>query len=153
MPTTGCDLYRAVLNGTFKNDVLVKDDQPVTGLLYPRFEATTYIDRLGIEQTSPADVTVLGDDVDKGGGTSMFDVEGWFGFANWAYFHLPEGTDYPGCLFIRRGKSVRTNKSGKLKGRHYQIEPKNRMTIIAYKGALDTFARNAVVKKRDLAKI
>ena len=152
MPTTNTDLYRAVINGSFEGDELIKDGKPVTGVLYPRFEDTTYIDYQGKEQTSFADVTVIGSDVDKGGGTSMFDVEGWFGFSNWKYFHVPNGTEYPDGLFIKRGSSVRTNKSGKLRGRHYQIEPKNRMTVEAYKGALDNFARNAVVRAVNLSK-
>jgi hypothetical protein len=157
MPTTNAELYRAVLNGTFKGDELVKDDKPIAGVLYPRFEETQYVDRQGIERTSPADVTVHpktgGDEVDAGGGTSMFDVCGWFGFTSWKYFHVPEGTEYPDNLFIRRGKSVRTNKSGKLTGRHYQIEPRNRMTVQAYKGALDNFARNAVVQQIRVSKV
>lgn len=156
MPTTDADLYRAVIHGTYPNDELVREGEPAPGVLYPRFAATTYVDRQGIEQTSPADVTVhplpAGDEVDAGGGTSMFDVCGWFGFANWGYFHVPQGTEYPDNLFIRRGKSVRKNKSGKLQGRHYQIEPRNRMTVQAYKGALDNFARNAVVQQIRLAK-
>jgi hypothetical protein len=47
MPKTDTDLYRAIRNGTFEKDLFVADDEPVTGLLYPRFEATTYVDGLG----------------------------------------------------------------------------------------------------------
>lgn len=152
MPTTSTSLYRAIKNGTFKDDKFVQEDgEPVPGLLYPRFEATTYIDGYGKEQVSQADVTVLpkstGDEVDKGGGTSMFDVDGWFGFGYWKCFHVPEGTEYPDNLVIKRGKSKRTNKSGNRQGYHYQIEPRTRMTVVAYKGALDNFARNAIVKQ------
>jgi hypothetical protein len=156
MPTTGADLYRAIHNGTYEGDQFVKDEKPVAGVLYPRFENTTYVDAQGIERESLADVAVhslpTGDEVDKGGGTSMFDVRGWFGFADWGYFHVPKGTEYPDSLFIKAGKSIRANKSGKLRGRHYQIEPKNRMTVAGYKGALDNFARNAVVQQIKLAK-
>ncbi|MDD5364488.1 MAG: hypothetical protein PHR30_04050 [Gallionellaceae bacterium] len=133
-----------------------EDQGQVPGVLYPRFENTQYVDRQGIEQVRPADVTVhrlpTGAEVDAGGGTSMFDVLGWFGFANWGYCHVHKGTEYPDNLFIRRGRSVRTNKSGKHNGRHYQIEPVNRMTVEAYKGALDSFARSAVVLQIELAK-
>lgn len=156
MPKTDTDLYRAIKNGTFEKDLFVADDEPVTGLLYPRFEATTYVDGFGKEQVSSADVTVhplpTGDEVEAGGGTSMFDVDGWFGFANWKYFKVPNGTEYPENLVIKRGRSKRTNKSGTKTGYHYQIEPKNRMTVVAYKGALDNFARSAVVQAIALAK-
>ncbi len=156
MPQTDADLFRAIKNGTFEGDRFVVNEQPVAGVLYPRFETTTYIDARNVEQVSNADVTVhplpTGDEVEKGGGTSMFDVEGWFGHGQWGYFHVPKGTDYPAGLFIKKGKSVRENRSGTRRGRHYQIEPKNRMTVAAYKGALDTFARNAVVAQIKLAK-
>ena len=156
MPATDAHLYRAIINGTFENDELVKEGRPVVGVLYPRFESTRYVDRQGIERVSGPDVTVQkapgGDEVDAGGGTSMFTVPGWFGFVGWSYFHVPVGTPYPDCLFIKRGKSLRTNRSGTLKSPHYQIEPKNRMTVEAYKGALDTFARCAVVEQIKLAK-
>jgi hypothetical protein len=152
MPSTTATLYRAIKNGTFKDDELVKDGEPAAGLLYPRFETTTYIDGFGIEQVSKADVTVIGDDVEKGGGTSMFDVDGWFGFTHWKYFCVPAGTEHPDSIVVKRGKSKRTNKSGSRSGYHYQIEPKTRMTVLAYKGALDNFARNAIVKQVELAK-
>jgi hypothetical protein len=155
MPATNTNLYRAVIDGTFVGP-LIKDGEPVEGVLYPRFEDSTYVDSIGIERTSAADVTVhrmsSGDEVDTGGGTSMFDVKGWFGYRVWQYFRVPNGTEYPDSLHIRRGKSVRKNKSGTLEGRHYQIEPRTRMTVQAYKGALDNFARNAVVRLVELAK-
>ena len=62
------------------------------------------------------------------------------------------GREYPENLVIKRGRSKRTNKSGSKTGYHYQIEPKNRMTVVAYKGALDNFARSAVVQAIALAK-
>jgi hypothetical protein len=82
----------------------------------------------------------------------MFDVDGWFGFSHWKYFQVPKGTEYPDNLVIKRGRSRRTNKSGNRSGYHYQIEPKNRMTVMAYKGALDNFARSAVARSVELAK-
>lgn len=83
----------------------------------------------------------------------MFDVEGWFGYTNWRYFNVPNNTEYPESLFIRKGKSIRTNKAGNRTDRHYQIEPKNPMTLDAYKGALDNFARNAVVRQVELSRV
>lgn len=149
---TNTDLYRAVIKGTFPGDVFVVDDEPVEGLLYPRFYATTYEDASGQTRTSQADLTVTtgadGEEIAQAdGGTSMFDCDGWFGFANWDYFEVPSGTPYPDCLSIKRGKSKRKNRSGTRSGRHYQIEPKNPMTVSALKGALDTFARAAVVRQ------
>lgn len=151
MPTTTTNLYRAILNGTMDGPFVV-NDEPVAGLLYPRFDATTYVDHGGVERTSAADVQIVGDEVQTGGGTSMFDVEGWFGHANWRYFCVPTATEYPASLTIKKGKSKRTNRAGTLSGRHYQIEPKNQMTVDAFKGALDNFARNAVAKQVALAK-
>lgn len=155
MPTTETDLYRAIIDGTFAGDLVV-DGEPVAGVLHPRFEETTYFDRNNIERTSRADVTVLpratGDLVDTGGGTSLHDVEGWFGHSGWRYFQIPGGTEYPANLHIRKGKRPTSNRSGKLTGTHYQIEPLNRMTVSAYKGALDNLARNAVVRQVALAR-
>ncbi|AEF99982.1 hypothetical protein [Methylomonas methanica] len=88
MPKTTANLYRAIINGSMDGPFIV-DAEPVAGLLYPRFEASTYTDGSGIERTSPADVEIISDKVQKGGGTSMFDVEGWFGYANWRYFFVP----------------------------------------------------------------
>lgn len=152
MPKTSTNLYRAITKDSMEGPFVV-DDKPVAGLLYPRFESSTYVDSSGLERTSPADVDIISGEVQKGGGTSMFDVKGWFGFTNWEYFHVPKETEYMENLFIRAGKSLRTNKSGKLTGRHYQIEPKNPMTVDAYKGALDHFARNAVVQQIKLSKV
>ena len=151
MPSTASSLYRAIINGSMDGPFVV-DDEPVRGLLYPRFEESTYIDGQGIERTSPADIRIESGQVQTGGGTSMFDVAGWFGYTNWRYFHVPSGTEYPDNLILKKGKSKRTNRSGTLSGHHYQIEPKNPMTVDAYKGALDTFARNAVARQVESAK-
>lgn len=78
MPKTDANLYRAIINGSMDGPFVV-DGEPVTGLLYPRFEPSTYVDGKGEQKTSPADVNVVSGEVQTGGGTSMFDVEGWFG--------------------------------------------------------------------------
>lgn len=68
MPKTDTDLYRAIKNGTFEKDLFVANDEPATGLLYPRFEAVTYVDGFGKEHVSNGDVTVhplpTGDEVE-----------------------------------------------------------------------------------------
>lgn len=156
MPITEDDLYRAIKNGTFDGDDFTKGGIPAPGLLYPRFETTSYVDNAGIEQISKADVAVIkmpeGNEVEVGGGTSLFNVDGWFGFSHWKYFHIPVGTEYGANLVIKRGKSKRKNKSGNREGYHYQIEPKIRMTVDAFKGALDNFARSAIARQVEQAK-
>ena len=156
MPKTDAALFRAIKNGTFQDDTFVEDGAPAVGLLYPRFEATTYIDGNGAAQVSGADVTVhplpTGDEVEAGGGTSLFNVDGWFGFGHWKYFEIPNGTEYGDNLKIKKGRSKRTNKSGNRSGHHYQIEPRTRMTVQAYKGALDNSARAAVARSVELAR-
>ena len=64
----------------------------------------------------------------------------------------PTGTAYPENLVVKRGRSKRTDKPGTRNGDHYQSEPKNRMTVVAREGALDNFARSAVVQAIVLAK-
>lgn len=139
MANTTTNLYRAVFEGTLDGD-LVTDGVPQTGLLDPRWDV---------------DVTVtVGDDasmVETGGGTSLHNVDGWFGFAHCRYFWIPQDTPIPDSLKIKKGKSKRTNKAGTRTGYHYQIEPLNRMTVDALKGALDNFARSAVVRQVELA--
>lgn len=139
MAKTTTNLYRAVFNGTFDGP-LVTDGEPQVGLLYPRWDV---------------DVTVTVGDavpmVETGGGTSLHNVEGWFGFAHCRYFYIPVDTPIPDSLKIKKGKSKRTNKAGDRTGFHYQIEPLNRMTVDALKGALDNFARAAVVRQVELA--
>lgn len=157
MPTTNANLFRALKKDEYPGEFHV-DEKPVDGLLYPRFESTTYTDRDGVEQVSQADVDIQRNsktqelEVQKGGGTSLFDVAGWFGNTYWKYFQIPDGTEYPEGLFIKKGRSKRTNKTKTLSGYHYQIEPKIPMRVDTFKGYLDLFARNAVVRSIELAK-
>lgn len=156
MPSTDTNLFRALRRGEFegKFDVggVAKD-----GLLYPGFEPKEYVDDSGNNKTRLADVDYAMNDVtgerevQPGGGTSLFDVEGWFGYKNWNYFQIPAGTDYPESLYIKKG-AYPQRKSKKLTGTHYQIEPKIPMTVDALKGALDTFARNAVARRVELSR-
>lgn len=151
MPTLDTDLYRAIKDGAFTTPFIV-DDEAIDGLLYPRFHDTTYLNAAGEEKTSSADVALFDDAdtgeemVNTGGGTSMFDVTEWFGTDTWSYFHVPNETEYPASLHIHRGKKKRKNRAGK-RGYHYQIEPKNPMTVDGFKGALDNFARAALAKQ------
>lgn len=157
MATTDSDLFRALKGDDFAGEFQL-DGIAADGLLYPRFVATTYTNNAGKQMTSQADVNFVKNpdtgvlEVQPGGGTSLFDVEGWFGFAAWRYFEIPGGTEFSDGLSLHKSKSRRKNKAKTLSGFHYQIEPKNPMTAGALKGALDTFARNAVVRSIELNK-
>jgi len=156
MPFTDTDLFRALRSDAFEG-VFHLDGIAKTGLLYPRFDRSTYTDGTGRRQTRPADVryskhATTGEitGVKAGGGTSLFNVVGWFGYKGWEYFPIPNGTEYPAALHITNADVAQ--EKGALTGTHYQIEPKNAMTVDALKGALDTFARNAVVRSITLSK-
>lgn len=158
MAATDVNLFRALKNsdspGEFHTDGVARD-----GLLYPRFKATQYTDINGIEQTSVADVSFQHnpasnqDEVQPKGGTSLHNASGWFGHGDYKYFEIPTGTDYPAGLLLHKGKRAKFNKAKTVKAIHYQIEPRNPMTEAAFKGALDTFARNAVVRSVKLATV
>ena len=105
--------------------------------------------------TSVADVTVeVGEDgpeVLAGGGTSLHDVPGWFPCKE---FWIPIGTEYSSDqIHIRKDNKQKTSPSNpSLKGYHYQLEPRTRMTVLAFRGALNNMARAAVVRQCELAK-
>lgn len=155
MATTGVGLFRALRSDEFPGEFHV-DGVPAGGLLYPSFEAKTYIDDKNEEKTGAADVVIQKNpetnerEVQPKGGTSLFDVVGWFGYEGWKYFEIPKNTEYPDSLVIQCGKKPR--KRFDLKAYHYQIEPRIPMTVDAFKGALDNFARSAVAKSVALAK-
>ncbi len=126
------------------------------GVLYPRLEAETHLDRNGREWTRRADMTVfsIGDEsiIDCDGGTVLFDQTGWYGFVGWRYFDLPEGTVIPDSLVIERNRRVLLSRDGRRQGRRHVIVPRSRMSLPAYRAALDNLARNAVVRKTELAR-
>ena len=162
MARTSTSLYRAIIDGTFltpADPVDTGDPEspiPVEGVLYPRIEAETHIDRTGREWTRRAEMTVfnLADstEVDTDGGTILFDVAGWFGHVGWRYFEVPEGTILPDNLRISRAPAMTSNRAGTLQGRRHAVVPATRMSLQAYHGALDNLARNAVVRKIELAR-
>ena len=115
------------------------------GVLYPDFEAR---DLPGGGQRRP-DVTEIDGDVQTGGGTSLWNIEGALDVAGrdpWVYFPIPVGTPIPPSLNLHKSKKNRRTPSGR-KGRHYQIEVDAPMTRQAYKDALDTYARAAFAKR------
>jgi hypothetical protein len=141
------------MNKAFKN--ITTGIYPGDGVLDPRWERTTYFNkRLGKEEISEPDVEFeVGQDgpmVVPGGGTSLHDVAGWFPNHD---FWIPGGTPYSDELVIIKDSKEKTSRyNPKLKGFHYQIECKTRMTALTMKGYLNNMARAAVARQCELAK-
>jgi hypothetical protein len=154
MALTGTDLYRSVMGNTFKSIKI--GVYPGDGVLDPRWEPTEYYSKkLNRMVVSKADVEVEmgkdGPEVKTGGGTSLHDVPGWFPSKE---FWIPEGTIYSDEIFIRKDENLKTSlHNPKIKGHHYQLEPRTRMSVLAFKGALDNMARAAIVRQIELAKV
>lgn len=157
MATTTTDLFRSLMGDAFKGTKVTAGDYPGDGILYPRFEASTYqrkdktTGRM-VDFVSNADLTVVvgagGPEVMPDGGTSLHDVSGWFPVKE---FFIPKNTEYTDEIEIKADRYPKTAKNGK-KGTHYQLNPRTRMTVEAFKGALDAMARAAVVQQIALAK-
>lgn len=153
MAKTQCDLYRSVMDKAFKS--IKVGTYPGDGVLYPRWEATEYYSKkLGRMAISKADVEVAmgeeGPEVLPSGGTSLHNVPGWFPNHD---FWIPEGTEYSDELVIIKDTKQKASPfNPNLKGFHYQIECKTRMTILTMKGYLNNMARAAVVRQCELAK-
>lgn len=155
MATTDTDLYRSVMGGDFKSIKL--GVYPGDGVLDPRWESKEYYsNKLKKMVTSQADVTVVtggkdGPDVLPDGGTSLHDVPGWFPSKE---FFIPAGTEYSDEIVrIRKDNKLKTSPyNSRLQGYHYQLEPRIRMTVEAFKGALDNMARAAVARQCEVAR-
>lgn len=155
MATTTTDLYRSVMGGGFKSIKL--GVYPGDGVLDPRWEPKEYFSsKLKKMVTSQADVTVVtgGEDVPEvlpDGGTSLHDVPGWFPSKE---FFIPSGTEYSDEVIriVKDAKLKTSPYNPKLKGCHYQLEPRTRMTVEAFKGALDNMARAAVARQCEMVK-
>ena len=129
-------------------------DYPGDGVLDPRWESSTYIDKQGRTQRGKKDVTVVpgnnGPEVEAGAGTSLHDVPQWYSYPD---FWIPQGTEYSDAdIHIRKDPDRRSSPyNSKLTGLHYQLEPKYRMAVVAFQGALNNMARAAVVRQIALA--
>jgi hypothetical protein len=153
MATTEVDVYRSVRKENFPEGVIV-NGHAVTGVLYPTFESTTFqtVVRGVVEtRTRGADVTPYLHNnqpvIDPGAGTSLFDKANVFGTKYWWNFKIPAGTIVPDSLKVRF-----TGHNDTYGADHYQIEAlAKRMTVVAYKGALDNLARNAIVRSCETA--
>ena len=87
------------------------------------------------------DVVIKDGQVQKNGGTSLFDKDKVFKSKGWLSFRIPRGTVVDPLLVVRY-----TNHNERFSADHYQIEVEKPISVHAYKGALDNLARAAVVK-------
>jgi hypothetical protein len=147
MSKTEIDLFRSVRIEQFPDGVFDGKD-PAPGVLYPDF----YDRDLGGGNVRPADVQIKVEDgveyVLAGGGTSLFDRPGVFTKEGWLSFEIPNGTIIPDSLIVKNDGWRK-----RFKATHYQIESRaGRMTKDAMKGALDNFARNAIVRAVELGR-
>jgi hypothetical protein len=147
MSKTELDLYRSVRIEQFPSGVFDGKD-PAPGVLYPDF----YERDLGGGNVRPADVEIKKEDaieyVLAGGGTSLFDRPGVFSKEGWLSFEIPNGTVIPESLIVKNDGWRK-----RFKATHYQIESRaGRMTRQAMEGALDNFARNAIVRAVELGR-
>jgi hypothetical protein len=147
MATTDKALWRSVRKEEFPDGTVIGDD-PAPGVLYPDFYART----LPSGSVRQADVVLYRDGlgqewVKSAGGTSLFDVKGVFKGKSWLSFEIPEGTPIPASLLVRE-----TGYNPRFKANHYQIEcAAKSMRIDAFKGALDSLARNAIARSVERA--
>lgn len=145
MAKTQTHLYRSVMEARFS---IKLGEYPGDGVLDPRWQPKSYLDKKGITRLSKADVVVMagaeGPEVEIGGGTSLHDVPRWYPYAD---FWIPTGTEYSEAeIHLRRDDDKRTSKyNPRLSGFHYQLQPKYRMAVVAFQGALNNMARAAVV--------
>lgn len=160
MPNTDCHLFRSLRYDDFATAYVGTENNIPNGLLYPRWQPKPYTARFKRQgqwveerRVSPADVRYnQRGEVRTGGGTSLFDCDGWFGFSAWHYFRIPQGTPIPDSLLIDGPGPEQTNASGSRTGHHYQIEVRAPMTVDAMKGALDNFLRAAIARNVELAR-
>lgn len=145
---TGKNLYRSIRAEQFPNGTII-DSQPAPEILYPDFEPRPLPNG---KMRKPDSEPFRGSDgkmwVHTGYGTSLFDREGIFKGKGWLNFTIPQGTEVPESLQVRR-----TDYNEKFEADHYQIEPRARMMLLeSYKGALDNLARAALARTVELAK-
>lgn len=159
MAKTPCHLYRALNYDDHPNAYEGTDNNIPDGFLYPRWQPKNYVQQVrrgktvvDVPRVSQADVRYHNDGkVKTGGGTSLFDCDGWFGFAKWHYFRIPKDTPIPANLIITGPGEEQTNASGKRTGHHYQIEVGVPMMPDALRGLLDNFLRAAIARNVELA--
>lgn len=140
------DLYRSVRKDEFVDGVMTESGEAMDRILHGDIDPRTLIVRG--RKTTRQDWRRDREGYFKAGhGTSLWDIKGVFGYPNWHYFLLPEGTAIPDSL-----KLVKGNWSDKYQATHWQIEVANGGGLRAdvLKGALDNLARNCVVRANEL---
>lgn len=152
MALTTTELFRSVMGDGFKK---IKDGvYPGDGVLDPRWTDTQrFVKKTGKWKTDRADVKIVvgkdGPEVETGGGTSLHDVSGWYLGRE---FRIPVGTEYSAEIHIERDDKLKSSEATGVSGRHYQLEPRTQMTVLAFKGYLNNMARAAVARQVALAK-
>jgi len=142
MSSTKVNMWRSVRIEDFP-DGIITNGKAVTGVLYPDFEPRLITGGKRKGQYRDPDVVISDGCISKGGGTSLFDKPGVFPPKYWDEFQVPKDTVIPNSLILTGPKY---NKQ--FNADHYQIEVRSgKMTIEAFKGALDNFARNAIVQQ------
>lgn len=146
MPSTTRDYYRALRNdGPFSEKPASADD--TVGYLYPDFEPRTYTLSNGQKKTRAAEVDTVRGMVQPGKGTSLLGDPEFFDQANWHDFVIPIGTPYPATITIERRGTTTIGRGRRQKSTpHFQVELVNPAKRDAFRGALDTLARNAYAK-------
>jgi hypothetical protein len=147
---TDVTMFRAVRKEEYPNGTVI-EEKAVHGVLYPSFEKTPITSGPRKGETREADVRKEIDDkgvfVLPGGGTSLFDKPDVFGNKYWCRFDIPQGTTCDDSLVL-----AGPDWNPRYNANHYQIEPRIRMRLDAYTGALDNFARAAVARAYELAR-
>jgi hypothetical protein len=150
MTTVQVTVWRSVRKEEFPNGTII-DGAPADGVLHPTFVKTLITGGKRKGQWRDPDVrTFMSNDVlhaQTGGGTSLFDKPGVFGTTYWHLFEIPKGTQIPDSL-----KFEGPDYNPVYDANHYQIESRaSTIRVDALKGALDNLARNAIVRKIELA--
>jgi hypothetical protein len=136
------NMWRSVRHEDFPDGV-VNDGKAALGVLYPDFEPKLITGGRRKGQYRDPDVVVKDGCVSTGGGTSLFNKKGVFPPKYWEEFHIPISTVIPDSLVLTGPKYNKVFDAD-----HYQIEVRcGKMTIEAFKGALDNLARNAIVQQ------
>lgn len=146
MATIDKNLYRSVRQDEFTGGVLTDDGNAVKGVLYGDISPRTVevSGKKAVRQDWRRDSK---GSFKTGHGTSLWDKKGVFGYSNWHYFLLPEGTVIPDSLKLAKGSF-----SERFEATHWQIEVSNggKLGADALRGALDNLARNCVVRANAL---
>jgi hypothetical protein len=142
MAKTDVDLWRGVHTSEMK--ALETETGPVIGVLYPTLTRKEIgkDKETGKPRYREPDVVIRDGLVQRHGGTSLFDIDRFFPGKTWNFFKIPKDTEIDPLLRLKG-----PDWNDRFKANHYQIEVARPVTVEAYKGALDNFARAAFAKR------